>query len=439
VKSAQAFRAAVLDSFEPQDHPMDFAYPGGPPIQPYDITGWTLAAQMGIKYDRVLDGFDGPFQQLSFDLLPPPVASVGGVAKPVGYLVSHKQNDAFILINRLLKAKADVYWLKDEVTVDGKGFGTGSIYVPASAAAQPVLAQGAKSLGVTIVGVASAPKGEATKLKPIRIGLVDVYGGSMPSGWLRWIFEQYEFPFELVFPQVLEAGNLKSSYDVIVFPSDTYTEGRGGRGGFGGRRMGPAVESIPEEYRSMLGSITAAKSVPPVRKFVEEGGTVVALGAAATIGEAMGLPVENYLMETGPDGKARPLSSDKFYIPGSVLDVKINNKNPIAYGMPSEGYAFFDSSPVFKLKSTSTTKLNRAIWFDSKTPLYAGWAVGQQYLDGGDMATNATIGAGQVVLIGLEATFRATPHANFKLLFNSLYYGSATPASLEKSPAAGTN
>ncbi len=439
VSSAQAFRAAVLDSFEPQDHPMDFAYPGGPPKRPYDITGWTLAAQMGIKFDRVFEGFDGPFEKLPFTVLPPPVASVGGVAKPVGYLVSHKQNDSFILINRLLKANADVYWLKDEVTVDGKGFGTGTIYVPASAAAQPVIAAGAKSLGVTVVGVATAPKGEATKLKPIHIGLVDLYGGSMPSGWLRWMFERYEFPFELVFPQVLEAGNLKSSYDVIVFPSDTYTEGRGGRGGFGGRRFGPAVDTIPEELRSMLGSITAAKTVPPVRKFVEDGGTVVALGAAATIGEAMGLPVENYLVEAGPDGKPKSLTADKFYIPGSVLSVKFNNTNPIAYGMPASGYAFFDSSPVFKLKSDGPTKLNRTIWFDSKTPLYSGWAVGQEYLNGGDLATDASIGAGKVVLIGLEATFRGTPHQNFKLLFNSLYYGSATPATIEKSPTAGTN
>jgi hypothetical protein len=302
-----------------------------------------------------------------------------------------------------------------------------------------VLEQGAKSLGVTVVGVAAAPKGEATKLKPIHIGLVDLYGGSMPSGWLRWMFEKYEFPFELVFPQVLEAGNLKASYDVIVFPSDTYTEGRGGRGGFGGRRMGPAVEAIPEELRSMLGSISAAKTVPPVRKFVEEGGTIVALGAAATIGEAMGLPVENYLTETGPDGKSRALPSEKFYIPGSVLEVRLNNKNPMAYGMPDRGYAFFDSSPVFKLKSDSNTKLSRVIWFEGKSPLYSGWAVGQEYLDGGDMATEATIGAGKVVLIGIEATFRSTPHANFKLLFNSLYYGSAKPATIAQSPAAGTN
>ena len=39
VKTAQAFRPHVIDMFEPQDHPNDFPYPGGPPTPPYDIAG----------------------------------------------------------------------------------------------------------------------------------------------------------------------------------------------------------------------------------------------------------------------------------------------------------------------------------------------------------------------------------------------------------------
>ncbi len=446
IKCAQAYRPLILDSFEPQHHPTDLSYPGGPPKRPYDITGWTIAAQMGVKFDRIMEGFDGPFEQLGFDLLPAPASAIAGAANPVGYLVSHKQNDAFILTNRLLKAGADVYWLKDEVMVEGKGLGTGTIYVPASAAAKPILEKGAKDLGVTIIGVAAAPKGDATKLKPVHIGLVDVYGGSMPSGWLRWMFEKYEFPFELVFPSVLEAGNLKSSYDVIVFPSGVYTEGRGGRGGLGGGPLGGgggfgafAPEMIPEEFRSMLGAITKEKTVPAVRKFVEDGGTIIGMGSAATIGEAMGLPVDNFLVEAGPDGKPVPVSSDKFYIPGSVLSIKFNNKDPIAYGMPDAGYVFFDSSPVFKLNMDAQPKLSRVAWFDTKTPLYSGWAIGQEHLDGGDMATEASVGAGKIVLMSFEATFRGTPHQDFKLLFNSIYFGSAKPATIGQSPAAGTN
>ena len=39
----------------------------------------------------------------------------------------------------------------------------------------------------------------------------------MPSGWARWILEQFEFDFEVVYPQRLDRGNLNTDFDVLVF------------------------------------------------------------------------------------------------------------------------------------------------------------------------------------------------------------------------------
>jgi hypothetical protein len=446
VKGDQAFRPVVMDFFERQDHPNDLAYPGGPPKTPYDITGWTIVKQMGVACDKIYDGFDGPFEPIGFELQKPPVALVSGPAAPAGWLVSHKENDSFILTNRLLKAGCSVYWLKDEQTVDGKGLGTGTVWVAYSPAAVPIIERAAKELGVAAHGLAQKPAGDAVKLKPIRIGLVDLYGGLMPSGWLRWMFEQYEFPFEVVYPQILDAGGLKNSFDVIVFPSQTYATGarsnqantraatrnRGvGVTGGGGAHYDPPAESIPEEYRSMLGNITVNKTIPPLKKFIDEGGTIIAIGSSATIGQAMGLPVTDHLVGKAKDGTMKHLGPTKFYIPGSVLEAEFDNTNPIAYGMPKKGYVFFDSSPVFDIDPAAMPKTNTVVWFDTKKPLYSGWAVGQEYLDGGKMGAEASLGQGKLVLISLEATFRGTPHANFKLLFNSLYYGSATAGAIE--------
>ncbi len=439
VKTAQAFRPEIMDFFEPQDHPTEFLYPGGPAKPPYDITGWTIAVQMGVKFDRVYDGFDGPFTKLPYvPLEKPAVATVAGSDHPAGYLVSHKINDAFIVQNRLLKAGADVYWIPAEQTINGKGLGTGTLWIPDSPKAREILNQGAKELGVAAYAVDQKPAGPMMKMKPIKIGLVDLYGGNMPSGWLRWMMERYEFPFEVVFPQVLDAGNLKANFDVIVFPSDTYVGGaRGGRRG----NRGPNPSTIPEEFRSMLGSITEDKTVPPLKSFVDEGGTLVAIGSAATIGEAMGLPVTDHLVDKsgklGKDGKPAKLNTSKFYIPGSVLKVKFNNQDPMAYGMPDSGFVFFDSSPVFDRKEDSSVKATRVSWFQGSDNLYAGWAVGQKYLDGGEIATEAQIGKGHLALMSFEATFRGTPHSTFKLFFNSLYFGSATTDGA--APAAPVN
>src|SRR4029079_4069970 len=87
IKTAQSFRPHVMDMFEPQDHPDDIPYPGAPPPAPYDNAGYTLAYQMGVKFDRILDGFDGPFQTLT-DFAKAPAGQIKSGAT-AGYYFSH--------------------------------------------------------------------------------------------------------------------------------------------------------------------------------------------------------------------------------------------------------------------------------------------------------------------------------------------------------------
>ncbi|MES1258068.1 MAG: M14 metallopeptidase family protein [Acidobacteriota bacterium] len=433
VKTAQAFRPQVLDMFEPQDHPNDFAYPGGPPNRPYDITGWTLAYQMGVQFDRIMDPFDAPSTAIR-GLLDPPSAPVSGPANPAGWLLSHRENDSFVVVNRLLKANCDVYWLRHAVSAEGRDLGTGAVWVPKCPAAKQILEAAAKQLGVAAHGVAMAPAGAALKLQPVRIGLYDQYGGLMPSGWTRWIFEQFEFPFELVYPQTLDGGELKSRFDVLVFVDGAARlGGNGGRGGGGRAGAAPSYpENLPEEYRRTTGRVTADKTLPQLRKFVEAGGQVVTIGSSTGMAELLGLPVKSALTEIGADGRERPLPPDKFYIPGSLLKVQVDNTNPLAFGMPDKVDVVFDNSPVFKLNPDARQKRTSAVaWFSGTDVLSSGWAWGRQYLNGGVAIAEAAVGEGKVVLLGPEVAFRAQPHGTYKFLFNGLYYGSAKPAELK--------
>ena len=424
VKAAQPFRPHVLDMFEPQDHPDDIPYPGGPPTRPYDSAGWTLAYQMGVKVDRLLEGFDGQFERLT-GLQKPKAGTVSGSAA-AGYLFSHAVNDSFIAINRLLAGGEDVSWMTS-------GPNPGAFFVTARPSTPAAVAKIAADLGVSFEGVASRPAGDVMKLRKVRIALADQYGGSMPSGWTRWILEQYEFPFDVVYPKALDAGNLSSKYDVIIFPSGVgpaAPAGRGpaagGRGGQGGGR-GAAVgdPNIPAEYQAWVGSYTAAQTLPPLKKFVEEGGTVVAVGRSAmNLAELFELPVGNHLVERTTDGSTRQIPSEKYYVPGSVLRAAVDNTAPIAHGMPNAADVFFDNSPVFRLQPAASLKGVRPIvWFDTATPLRSGWAYGQGYLEGGVAAIEAAVGKGKLFLFGPEITFRAQPHGTFKFLFNGIYLG----------------
>ncbi len=429
VKTAQAGRPFVMDMFQPQDHPNDFRYPGGPPIPPYDIAGWTLAYQMGVKFDRAYDAFDGPFTRVS-GIQPMPADSVEGPSSPAGYLISHEINNSFTLVNRLLKANCEVYWLKASVQAGGQQMGPGTIWVPASSVAAPILQQGAKELGVPVQAVSAAPAGDTFKIKPARIGLYDQYGGNMPSGWLRWLFEQFEFAnVTVVYPQTLDAGDLKSKFDVIVFTDGAYRAPGGG--GFGGGGFGGQIspDQVPEEYRSHMGRISAEKTIPEIKKFVEGGGAIITVGSSTAMASLLGVPVADYLTEMGPDGKERPLPHEKFYIPGSLMRVTIDNTDPLAYGMPSTADVDFDSSPVFRMVPEEKAKATTVAWFAAPQTLDSGWAWGQAYLDGGTAIAEATIGRGKVFVIGPEVTFRGQPHGTFKLLFNGIFYGSAESTS----------
>jgi hypothetical protein len=422
VKCAQAFRAHVLDLFEPQDHPNDFAYPGAPPTAPYDLAGWTLAFQMGVQFDRVLDSFDGPSEEIKGPL-PPPRARVANAEGAVGFFLGTQMNDSFRAVNRLLKAGEEVRRLQGSFAGKGASYPPGTFFVPRKPTTLPLLERIAFELGTPFVGSPVDPDKHALPLRPVRVGLWDRYGGSMPSGWTRWLLERFEYPFQVVFAPELDKGGLRDKFDVLILV-DGAIGGRGTAAVRPGTFSGDqplAEQNIPEEYRGRRGSITTKITVPELRKFLDGGGTILTIGSSTGLGNQLGLPVANHLVVKGEGGSERNLTREKFYVPGSVLRTCVDPKHPLAWGLGEEVDVMFSSSPTFRLRDgAAASGLSRVAWFDTKTPLRSGWAWGQEHLEGGVAIVEATVGKGKLVLFGPEILFRAQPHGTFKFLFNGI-------------------
>jgi len=170
---------------------------------------------------------------------------------------------------------------------------------------------------------------------------------------------------EVVYPPALDAGSFRSRFDVLILPSEA-TPGRPLQA-----EVLPDPASLPAELRARVGEITARKTMPELRRFVEAGGTLVAIGRAAAAARYLGVPV---------------------------------------------------SDPV-----SAAAGIRPIAWFASASPLRSGRARGQGYLQGAAAAVEAPIGAGRVFLFGPEITFRGQPHGTFKLLFNSILYSTADP------------
>ena len=232
---------------------------------------------------------------------------------------------------------------------------------------------------------------------------------------------------------------------MLIFPSGAIPaapgEAAGGRGDFGGDvpaaaaggRGGQAGPSnIPAEYQGRQGRVTAATTIPMLKKFVEDGGTIITLGSSASLAAHFGLPATSGLVEM-VNGVERRLPNDKFFVPGSVLSMDVDPANPLAYGFDPKVDVMWENSPALKLGPDAALKGVKTVgWLSTDKPLRSGWAWGQQYLKGLVTALDVSYGKGKVFIFTPEITFRAQPHATYKFLFNGIYYGSAKAVTLGK-------
>src|SRR5262249_55838182 len=131
---------------------------------------------------------------------------------------------------------------------------------------------------------------------------------------------------------------------------------------------------------------------------------------------AFNLPLTNHLVKA--DGSA--LQRTEYYVPGSILQVSIDPKNPLAHGYGDHTDIFFANNPVWKVTGPGAD-MHVVSWFNSPTPLRSGWAWGQKALDKGVEMVEASVGKGRVFVFGNELLFRSQPHGSFKFFFNALY------------------
>jgi hypothetical protein len=415
VKTNQAFRPHVLDMFEPQDHPNDFQYPGGPPVRPYDAAGWTPAFTMGIQFDKILDEFSGPFENIAYgDVQFPKGNIINSEINTYGYRFPTTENASYKVVNDLLKLGANIYKNKDNYYVGYENkFKDFTNF-------KSIISKLSNEHGVVFTSVTTKPSDTSNKVQPLRIALWDRYGGSMSSGWVRWIFEQYHFPFNLTYAKEIDAASLNDKYDVIVFVEGAIPAMKPEASPW--EEKDPKEADIPAEYKSQLGSITAQKSIPALQKFLNNGGRIVTIGSSANIAYHLNLPVRNALVEMVA-GKEKALPGEKFYIPGSVMQVAVDNNYAPNWGMTKTADVYFSSSPVFKLSPDAIAQkvVTPLAWYPTASTLRSGWAFGQAYLQDGVAAFEANVGKGKLFVYGPEITFRAQTHSTYKMLFNQLY------------------
>ncbi|MCE2844520.1 MAG: peptidase, partial [Sediminibacterium sp.] len=140
-----------------------------------------------------------------------------------------------------------------------------SFIVPINEKSSSIIQNTIKEEGLKVEETTSIPK-DAEIVKSLRIGLWDRYGGSMSSGWLRWILEKHHFDFKLIYANEINEGNLNAKYDAIVFVEGAIPAMTAEAPNPWDERE-PDVKDIPAEFHHMVGKITADKSIPSIKQF----------------------------------------------------------------------------------------------------------------------------------------------------------------------------
>lgn len=152
----------------------------------------------------------------------------------------------------------------------------------------------------------------------------------MPSGWMRWMMEQYEFEYKGVFPQELDKGNLAAKFkenlaakfDALILASgSTDWDAKP-------RYPQPKPSDVKKKWRSRLGKITREKTIPQLKEFMESGKSVFSIGTSTNIGYELGLPISSHLV----DGQDKKLEPNTFFIPVLFNGIYLSNSEDVRLG-----------------------------------------------------------------------------------------------------------
>jgi hypothetical protein len=308
---------------------------------PYDDTGWTFPYMRNLVIKPLADKA-ALAQQMT--MLAADAKAPGGIEGTGPVVIVDHTTDSGLVTFRFKHADVKMQAAEAEFEAGGRKFRAGSFIIPA--ADRGAIGATLTQLGLSGLAVASAPGVRAHDLDVPRIGYVHSWASTQNEGWVRAAFDTYGVPYSYLADTKLREGNLRQKFDVIVYPHV---------GGNGQSQVAgiPKTGKLPLPYRKTaetpnLGAQDEADDIRggmgfegllELRKFVDEGGTLITEGATAVIfpdfNLTPGVTVEQ------PEG---------LFVRGSLLRGIVSDRaSPIAYGYDAQVPVYFSQSPVLNV------------------------------------------------------------------------------------------
>ncbi len=332
VRADQPYRTLAEMYFSVQNYP-----PANP--RPYDDTGWTFGLMRNLMITPVAEKtfLDQPMTMITAD-----VRATGGIDGTGPVVIVDHTGDNNLMAFRYRHAAVPMQAAEEDFQAAGHSFRAGAFVIANAdrAKLEPTLTE----LGLSGYAVAAVPTVKSHDLDIPRIGYVHSWQRTQDEGWVRAALDTYGVPYQYFADQKLQAGNLRSKYDVIIFPH----VGGSATGQVNGiaktgtaplpYQKSPATPNLGvlDESDDIRGGM-GMEGLLELAKFVQAGGTLIVEGSTATIfpsyGLTPGVTVEN---------------PAQLFVRGSVMrGVITDKKSPIAYGFDGGQLpVYFNQDPV---------------------------------------------------------------------------------------------
>jgi hypothetical protein len=403
-----------------------------PELTTYDDSAWTMGL---MTHTEVKPTKDIAVQALAVDAVDEfqPVGTFKGASAAAVYAVPDHGSPNMVTLRYGLK-DFPVQIAENAFTVAGETFPAGTFVVPANAgqSLKPLAAQ----LGLNVYGLAAAPQVATHQAVMPRVAIFSTWAGTQDVGWVRYTFDHYKVPYDLIFKERVLAGNLANDYDLILIPNQA-------------RTAKALVSGIPKTDKPLAYQKTdrfkflgdygssadisggmGAAGVVELEKFTEAGGLLVTLGTSSAFPPDFGLTPKVDISNAGA----------KFYAPGPIVDAEIiHPENPIFYGYSAKTVPIrYANGPLFRLPEEMDKRDVLLRFPGGEKSVLSGLFNGADDIKSRAAVVVTPDGKGEVVMFATNPVWRWQNMGEYRMMFNTLMnFKNLAPAALPASQSDG--
>ncbi len=406
IKRDQPYGRLAKTLLEKQKYP-------DPKLRTYDDAAWTLGL---MSHSEVVESADKTV--LDVPVTPVTDLTLKGTVAPAtgataGYAVMHNGSNNLITLR---------YRLKDlKIQAAEQPFKVGNVEYPAGsfivAGTDARVAKEVEALGLTGAALTAMPTVPMHDLDLPRLAVYSTWGSTQDVGWVRFAFDKFEVPFDLIFKDQVRAGNLRSKYDLIIIPNQS----RSAKGlVYDIEPKGQPVDYKKSDQFKTLGmygesdDITGGmgiKGVEEFQKFVDDGGVLVTLGVASFFPPEFGL--------TRKIDASRP--NGQFYAPGPIVNADIlRPTHPIFYGYDKKEVAVrYGNGPILRVPEEEKGQILMQ-YPGGDANVLSGLMNGANEIKDKPAIVDVPTGKGRIILFAGNPCYRWQNYGEFNMLFNTV-------------------